>query len=609
MQPLIAGRGLLKAFGPAIVLDQASFAIHEGEKVALVGPNGAGKTTLFRMLAGEIKPDLGEFERRADLRIGYLPQVPNVPPDMLVRDVLAAPDPEVAVVEAEATELEAWMATPGAFDAPDATEKMAKYEEIQTRLGELRRKSQVGNDPILSDLGVAEELLEKPFGALSGGEKSKILLARCLANAKEKQLFLLDEPTNHMDIETIEWIEAYLSEIDAAVIISSHDKFLLDNVASKVLEVDRRKIYEYEGNYSDYRTQRDAYARAVEAKKRRNFDEVKRQLAIIEELRGRKRYTQVASRKKEVARLQSQVAPDAPSASKAFRLVFNSAQKSGRGVLRVEGVAKSHKDRRLFHDVTFEIEKGDKIGLIGPNGCGKTTLLEILVGHQQPDAGRVDLSATTKIGYFSQHHSGMDFERTVYEEMRSIRDPPPPEEWVRGLLGRFWFRGDDVFKKVGQLSGGERARLALAKFIADEHNLLVLDEPTNHLDIESQEIVSQALQEYPGSVVVVSHNRSFLDAFVNKVGIVAHRRVGLFQGRFTDAWTIAKLGDFLGDTGRPRYRVLRVLRDWESGVGYQKGETIQTTGAETQAFRRLLRWAEGEGRIERIEEPSTAPAR
>ncbi|MBI2077258.1 MAG: ABC-F family ATP-binding cassette domain-containing protein [Euryarchaeota archaeon] len=526
--------------------------------------------------------------------------MPNIAPELLVRDVLAAPSPDAIRLEAEVRDLEAWMTAPDAWDAPDASERMARYGELQAALGEARSRSSVGNDPILSDLGVYEELLEQKFGALSGGEKSKVLLARALANAKEKDLLLLDEPTNHMDLATIEWIESCLMDLDASIVLASHDKFLLDNIAEKVLEVDRRKVFEYVGNYSDYRTQRDAIARAVEARKRRNFDEVKRQLAIIEDLKSRKRYTQVRSRKKEIARREAETAPTAPTASKAFRLVFGAAPKSGRSVLRVDGVSKRHSGRLLFDHVSFEIEKGDKIGLIGPNGCGKTTLLEILVGRQQPDAGSVDVSQTTKIGYFSQHHATMAFERTVYDEMRSIRDPPPPEDWVRGLLGRFWFRGDDVFKKVGQLSGGERARLSLAKFIAREHNLLVLDEPTNHLDIESQEIVSSALKEYPGSVLVVSHNRSFLNEIVNKIGVIAHREVAVFQGSFEDAWTAAKLGEFLGEKGLPRYRVLRVVRDWERGVSFQKGETIQLTGVETQAFRRLLRWAEGEGRIEQV---------
>ena len=600
MQPLFAAVGISKAFGPSSVFDAANFILHEGEKVALVGPNGAGKTTLFRMLAGEIGPDLGDLQFRAGLRIGYLPQVPNIAPDLVVRDVLAAPSPDAQRLEAEVRGLESWMTAPDAWDAPDANDRMARYGELQAALGEARSRSSVGNDPILSDLGVYEELLEQKFGALSGGEKSKVLLARALANAKEKDLLLLDEPTNHMDLATIEWIESFLMDLDASIVLASHDKFLLDNIAQKVLEVDRRKVFEYVGNYTDYRTQRDAIARAVEARKRRNFDEVKRQLAIIEDLKSRKRYTQVRSRKKEIARREAGSGAVAPSASKAFRLVFGAAPKSGRSVLRVDGVSKSHAGRLLFDHVSFEIEKGDKIGLIGPNGCGKTTLLEILVGRQAPDSGGVEVSQTTKIGYFSQHHRTMDFERTVYDEMRSIRDPPPPEDWVRGLLGRFWFRGDDVFKKVGQLSGGERARLALAKFIAREHNLLVLDEPTNHLDIESQEIVAAALKEYPGSVLAVSHNRSFLNEIVNKIGVIAHREVAVFQGSFEDAWTAAKLGEFMGEKGLPRYRVLRVVRDWERGVSFQKGETIQLTGVETQAFRRLLRWAEGEGRIEQV---------
>lgn len=601
MQPLFAGRQVAKAFGPAQVLDQANFLLHGGEKVALVGPNGSGKTTLFRLLAGELRPDLGEIEWSSGVRIGYLPQVPNVRDEARVRSVLSEPSPEARRIRAELAEMEAWMARPDAWDHAEAPQRMARYGELQAALGVAQSKSEIGNDPILSDLGVAEDVLDARFGSLSGGEKSKVLLARALAHAQEKDLLLLDEPTNHMDIDTIEWIEDYLTRLDAAVLVASHDKFLLDNVAAKVFEVDRRRVLEYDGNYSDYRTQRDAIARAWEARKRRNFEEVKRQLAIIEEFKSRHRYTQVRARKLHVERLQRRTGPDAPSSGRAFRLVFQAAAKSGRGVLRVEGLRKAHGVRVLFRDVALEVERGDKIGLIGPNGCGKTTLLEILVGRQAADAGHVDVSSTTRIGYFDQEHATLDFERTAYEELRSIRDPPPPEEWVRGLLGRFWFRGDDVFKRVGDLSGGERARLALAKFIAEEHNLLVLDEPTNHLDIESQEIVAKALQEYPGAAIVVSHNRSFLNDFVNKVAVVAHHDVGVFKGAFNDAWTMAKMSEFLQDDSRPRFRVLRVVRDWEQGVSYQKGETIQLKGVETQAFRRLVRWAEAEGRLERVD--------
>lgn len=600
MQPLVAGRQVGKAFGPTQVLDQANFLIHAGDKVALVGPNGSGKTTLFRLLAGELRPDLGELEWSPAVRIGYLPQVPNVPDEAPVRDVLSAPSPEAQRIQGDLAELEAWMARPDAWDHPEASQRMARYSELQAARGVAQSKSEIGNDPILSDLGVPEDLLDARFGGLSGGEKSKVLLARAVAHADEKDLLLLDEPTNHMDIDTIEWIEDYLTRLGAAVLVASHDKFLLDNVAEKVFEVDRRRVVQYAGNYSDYRTQRDAIARAREARKRRNFDEVRRQLAIIEEFKSRHRYTQVRARKLHVERLQQEAGADAPSAGRAFRLVFQAAAKSGRGVLRVEGVRKAHAGRVLFRDVGFEVERGDKIGLIGPNGCGKTTLLEILVGRQPPDAGHVDVSSTTRTGYFDQEHATLDFQRSAYEELRSIRDPPPPEDWVRGLLGRFWFRGDDVFKRVGDLSGGERARLALAKFIAEEHNLLVLDEPTNHLDIESQEIVAKALQEYPGAAIVVSHNRSFLNDFVNKVAVIAHGEVGVFKGSFNDAWTIAKMSEFLQDDSRPRFRVLRVVRDWEQGVSYQKGETIQLRGAETQAFRRLLRWAEAEGRVDRL---------
>src|SRR3989475_4650599 len=274
---------------------------------------------------------------------------------------------------------------------------------------------------------------------------------------------------------------------------------------------------------------------------------------------------------------------------------------SSTGVVRLEGVAKSHGGRLLFADVDLELAKGDKVGLVGPNGAGKTTLLEVLIGRQEADAGSVFRGKNLKIGYFAQEAEELDFSRTLLEEISSVRNPPPSQAWARGLLGRFWFRGDSVHSRVGQLSGGERARLALAKFIAQDYDLLVLDEPTNHLDIESQEIVAAALRTYPGMVLVVSHNRSFLNEVANKIAVIAHRRLAMFQGTFKDSWAAAKMAEFMAVQQKPRYRVLRVVKDWETGNSYRNGDVIALGGAETQAFLRLLRWAEANGRAERIE--------
>src|SRR5438093_266882 len=508
MEPIIAGRDLRKSWGATLVLEHADFLLHVGEKVALVGPNGSGKSTLFRLLAGETTPDLGDLVLKPGLRYGYLPQVPNVPPETVVRSVLSAPSPEAQRIEAELAGLEAWMARPDAWDAADASARMARYESLHVARGSARSESVIVNDPILNDLGVGEELLDQRFGSLSGGEKSKVLTARALANAKEKDVLLLDEPTNHMDVDTIETIEEFLLDIDAAVLLASHDKFLL-----------------------------------------------------------------------------------------AFR-----KGASGPGVVRLEGVAKSHGGRLLFADVDLELAKGDKLGLVGPNGAGKTTLLEVLIGRQEADAGSVFRGKNLAIGYFAQEAEELDFSRTLLEEISSVRHPPPPESWARGLLGRFWFRGDAVHSRVGQLSGGERARLALAKFIAQDYDLLVLDEPTNHLDIESQEIVAAALQTYPGMLLVVSHNRSFLNEVANKLAVIAHQRLAVFQGTFKDSWAAAKMAEFMAVKQKPRYGVLRVVKDWETGNSYRNGDVIALGGAETQAFLRLLRWAEGNGRVERIEE-------
>ncbi len=602
MQPLVRADGISKSYGSAHILEGASFVIHPGDKVALVGPNGSGKTTLFKLLAGHIRADLGEFETKGDLRIAYLPQVPDIPSNTPVVDLLSAPTARAQALERDVAAIEAWMAQPDAWDAPDASERMERYAELQQRLGEERSKGTATDSPLLNHLGIPEGTLEKTFGQLSGGERSKVLLCKALSAAKDTDLLLLDEPTNHMDIDTVEFIESYVRDLDAAVLISAHDEYLLDNIATRVFEVDHRRVAQYAGNYSSYRGQREALRRAIEAKKKRQFNEVKRQLAIIEELKSRNRFdAQVKSRKTRLAGQQAQDRhiPEAPTARKGFRLLFDN-DNPPRQSMQFDGLAKRFGNRVLFDGATFEIEGGDHVGVIGPNGCGKSTFLRMLTGEHEPDGGHLEIAPGVKVGYFDQHHSSLDPERTLIEEARTLRNPPPPDEWTRGLLGRFKFSGDDVFKRVKDLSGGERARLALAKFIVDRHNTLILDEPTNHLDIESQQIVASALRDYEGTIIVVSHNRAFLDATTDRTLVIAHKRLRMFGGNFSHARASKQMSDFIQTGVKGRYRVMKTFKDWEKDEKHYQGTTLEVTGLETQGFRRLLRTAEAEGWIESV---------
>ncbi|MFA5944813.1 MAG: ABC-F family ATP-binding cassette domain-containing protein [Candidatus Thermoplasmatota archaeon] len=599
MEPLVKADDLHLSYGPTHVLRGASFLIQPGDKIALVGPNGAGKTSIFKLLTGALRPDLGTIEFSRDLRVSYLPQVPDIPGTTPVQDLLSAPTATANRLQKELDALEDWMASPTAWDEPDANEKMARYTDLQTQLGTEKAKGKATNSPLLNDLGLPEETLDATFGSLSGGERSKVLLAKALSSAKETDLLLLDEPTNHMDIPTVEFIEQYLMDLKGSVVVSAHDKYLLDNVADRVLELDHKVVASYTGNYTSYQAQRRALAAAIAARKARQEHEVKRQLRIIEELKVRNKFdAQVTSRRTRMKHIE-QVREVAPTFGKSFRLLFQ-AENMQRECMLVEGLTKRYGDRTLFSGAEFEIEGGDKVGLIGPNGCGKSTLIKLLTGRIKPDAGEVKVKPNITIGYFDQHHEGLDPERSLIDEVRSLRNPPPPDEWSRGLLGRFLFIGDEVFKKVKELSGGERARLALAKFIVGRHNMLILDEPTNHLDLESQDIVATALREYEGTVVVVSHNRSFLDQICTRTAVIAHRRVGVFPGNYSFAASNKPMQDFMQSGAKGRYKVLRAFKDWEKDTKFHQGETIVVTGLETQGFRRLLRWAEAEGRIELV---------
>jgi ATP-binding cassette subfamily F protein 3 len=603
LKPLVAGSNLCKAFGSHHVLDHANFVVYEGEKCAIVGPNGSGKSTLFQLIAGVLRPELGDVLLREGARVGYMPQVPDVPAELLAADVLRAPTEQMQRLEAECRAVEAKMADPSFWEQPEHAQELARYNDLQAALAQERAKGQAIDNPILNDLGVTEEDLQKRFGDLSGGQKTKVLLARALARHEQADVLMLDEPTNHLDIETVEWVEELLRTCKAAVLLSAHDKYLLDNTCTKVLEVTDKKVYEWEGNFTDYREQRAHLQAAFDAKRRRDRAELERQLAIIQEIKRRNRFdaqaqsksTRLEQQKRAMAGTEARTVT-APS-KKAMRLRFEASHKSSNEVLSLDGVAKAFDGRRLFEGVELEVVKGDKVALVGANGSGKTTLLKLLTGEERPDAGLIRIAPGVRLGYFDQEHEGLRSARTLLEEVKDAR-PGVEEAEARGLLGRFLFKGEDAFKKVGQLSGGERARVALLKFIVRPHNLLVLDEPTNHLDIESQEVVAHALREYDGTVIVVSHSRSFLDGIVNKVAFIANHRVAMFAGDFSSARTLVRMAEFEGAGKGQRYKVLSSFKDWENGKKYTTGEAFVVTGAETQGFRRLLRWAVETGRVE-----------
>jgi ATP-binding cassette, subfamily F, member 3 len=610
---LVKATDISLAYGGQRVFDRAAFTLHPGDKVAVVGPNGAGKTTLFKILMGELPiehPEGIAFE--GDLKIGYMPQIHTIPGELTGLDVLRVPSTEERRLQRELDALARWMERPDAWDDTDANEKMARYSELQERLAEEQSKAQGTTSPLLAELAIQPESLQSRFMDLSGGEKTKLLLARALANARELDLIILDEPTNHLDVETVQWVEDFLLDLKGTILLAAHDRWLLDNVATRVFEVGGTKVESYDGNYSAYLEQKEAIARAWEAKRRRDHDELKRQIRIIEELKRRNRFdAQVRSRKHRLhigtSRSATQTGPQAPVQAreqKVIRLEFKAGEKHTNDVMTVAGLKKSYGDTLIFEDVELEVRRGDKIALLGPNGCGKTTLLSILAGHEKPDAGIIEVSPGTKIGYFAQEHETLDPEATVLDAMVLSRgsDNRVPEAEARSVLGRFLFRGDDVHKKCSALSGGERARLALSQFILAECNLLILDEPTNHLDLVSQDVVQQALKQYPGTIIVVSHDRSFLDAVCTKVALVSGRRIGVFAGHFTDAWTTARMIEFARLDTKATYKVAKSFTDWETERRFLPGDRIKTTGMETQAFRRLLARAIELGWVEPLEE-------
>ena len=536
---LLTGTQLAKSYGPNDIFAGVNVAIAHGARIALVGPNGAGKTTLLRILAGLEEPSQGTVHRAKGVRIGYLPQEAALYSEGTLWEEMLTAFADLRAREAELTRLEAAMADPAQREAV-----MEKYGALQHQF-ELDGGYEYENKIkfVLHGLNFEPEDTHKPVEILSGGQKTRALLGRHLLDRPD--LLILDEPTNHLDIHAVEWLETWLDEWGGAALIVSHDRYFMDQTVNAVWELQFGSLTEYHGNYSAYVTQRaERHARAkAEYEAQQAFiakekDYIRRNIAgqNTKQARGRLR------------RLDRLTAPgkgvqlNAPTEARTLRLSMDTDLRSGDRVIETHDLAVGYPDDQkvLFRAPDVLLWREECAALVGPNGAGKTTFLKTLLGEIPPLEGRVKLGSSLKVGYFAQAHEGLDPERTVIEEITAVKYMPPGQ--ARDYLAKFLFTGDDVFKKVAVLSGGERGRVALAKLALQGANLLLLDEPTNHLDIPSQEILEAVLADFPGTILLVSHDRYLIDALATQVWAVDEGTLEVFQGSWSEyaAWREAK---------------------------------------------------------------------
>ena len=517
---VVSARELTKAYGTDVILDKVSFHINKGERVGIIGVNGAGKTTLLRILTGEMSCEEGEFFISSDTNIGYLKQDGGFDSEKTVIEEVEAIYEGFRRMEREMEELLRQIDEAAAAEGPESVRLLEKYDALQEKYkdsGGYTYKSEMTG--ILSSMAFREDSYSKRISTLSGGERTRLALA-CLLMKKPDILFL-DEPTNHLDIGTLKWLEQYLKSYKGTIVLVSHDRYFLDETVTRIFEVENHKLNIYEGNYSFYakerRTRREAELRKYEKQQK----EIDRQEEMIRRFKQRgteKLAKRAASREKRLSAMEVIEKPGGQAGR--MKLSFKEDFQSGRDVLLAENISKSfgYGSGRvdLFENVSLDVKRGERICIVGANGIGKTTLLKILMGDLSANTGRIKIGHNVQFGYYDQGQRLLNGANTVIGELQDAYGLYSDPE-LRNILGRFLFRGDDVFLTVGSLSGGEKARLSLLKLMLSGSNVLILDEPTNHLDIESKEVFEEALLDFPGTCIIVSHDRYFLNRIPTRI--------------------------------------------------------------------------------------------
>jgi len=526
---ILTAEDLSKSFGAQDVFGNVSLQVARGDRVALVGPNGHGKTTLLRILAGLEHPTTGAVGRVRNLSIGYLPQVAGLDSARIVYDEMLTAFQPLLEMQEELRRLEERMTDPEQY--PKALDA---YGELQARFelaGGYEYPQEIKR--VLMGVGFAPEEFAFPLSVLSGGQKTRALLAKLLL--QKPDLLLLDEPTNHLDIASIEWLEGHLKEWPGTIIVVAHDRYFLDEIATRVWELAFGHLEAYRGNYSEYSAQRaERYERRL-AEYQAQQEEIARTEAFIRRYRAGQRCKEARGRERRLGRVERL---EKPQEMRAMKLSIQTDLRSGDLVLVSDGMEVGYPEEnglpgvRLFACPPFVLKRGEKVALIGPNGSGKTSLLRTVMGQTPPLSGDFQLGANVHPGYLRQGYADLNLERIILEELLNVKNVPIGK--ARDLLGRFLFMGDDVFKRVGDLSGGERARVELAKLTLRDANFLLLDEPTSHLDTLSREVLEEVLLDFNGTLLVVSHDRYFINTLATQIWVIDDERMKVYPFRYSE---------------------------------------------------------------------------
>lgn len=527
---IVNAHSLTMEFSDRLLFADASFEIGEREKVGLIGRNGTGKTTLFKLIAGSLEPTDGNIFISSNAKTGYVEQHACSDFTKTAEEEMLGVFSDLIRQEREIEEISVMLEHSHSGDAQLIEKQSALTEKFRAE-GGLTFRSRVKS--MLSGLGFTKEEQNLKVGDLSGGQRTKISLGKLLLS--DSSFILLDEPTNHLDIKSVEWLEDFLAKYTGAAMIISHDRYFLDKTTNKTMEIEYKKITVRKGNYSVFASLKAEQEKAERKKYEQQKKEIERIEGIISQQKTfsqERNYITIASKQKQIDRIKAEMtAPE--SAEKTVKLKFEAEIPSGNDVIIAENISKAYGEKKLFSAPSLNVYKGERVFLIGENGCGKSTLLKTLIGKIQPDSGFCRFGANVRIGYFDQIQSGLNSEKTVLDEVYD-KFPSQTVSSVRGSLGAFGFKGDDISKKMQELSGGERARVALLELMMKKPNLLLLDEPTNHLDISSRESLESALTDYDGTVFCISHDRFLINRLATRILVMRNGEIKSFDGNYDD---------------------------------------------------------------------------